>query len=73
MLLKLSYIVLTIIAVIISLFISTIYITGIYGLNTNPFPKEFTMYPNALVPGFLMPSAVFIHVLSLVKLRHEKE
>lgn len=63
-----NYLGLAVIAVIIFLFISTIYFPEIYGYSENPFPKEFTQYPYALVPGFLMPSAVFIHVLTLFRL-----
>ncbi len=63
-----NYLGLAVIAVIIFLFISTIYFPHIYGIGTNPFPTEFGRYPYVLVPGFLMPSAVFVHVLSIVQL-----
>ena len=59
---------LAVIAVIIFLFITTIYFPEIYGDDVASFPQEFGLYPYALVPGFLMPSAVFIHVLSIFKL-----
>lgn len=63
-----NYLGLAVIAVIIFLFLSTIYFPHIYGIGTNPFPTEFGSYPYVLVPGFLMPSAVFMHVLSIVQL-----
>lgn len=63
-----NYLGLAIIAVIIFLFQSTIYIPEIYG-DIAPFPIEFLNYPYILVPSFLMPSAVFMHVLSIVQLR----
>lgn len=63
-----NYLGLAIIAVIIFLFQSTIYIPEIYG-NIKPFPVEFLNYPYILVPSFLMPTAVFIHVLSIVQLK----
>jgi len=63
-----NYLGLAIIAVIIFLFQSTIYIPEIYG-DIEPFPIEFFNYPYILVPSFLMPSAVFIHILSIVQLR----
>lgn len=63
-----NYLGLGIIAFIIFLFQSTIYIPEIYG-EVEPFPIEFLNYPYILVVSFLMPSAVFIHVLSIVQLR----
>ncbi|MEB2786599.1 hypothetical protein [Algoriphagus persicinus] len=63
-----NYLGLVFIAIIIFLFQSTIYIPEIYG-DIEPFPIEFLKYPYILVPSFLMPSAVFMHVLSLVQLR----
>lgn len=64
-----NYLGLVVIAFIIFLFISTIYAPQIYGQIGPLMPIDFTYYPYLLVPGFLMPSAVFIHVLSLVQLR----
>lgn len=65
-----NYLGLIVIAVIIILFLTTIYFPEIYGPNTAIFPSEFGLYPYALVPGFLMPSAVFIHVLSIIQLKN---
>ncbi len=70
LLLAWNYLGLLVIAVIISLFITTIYLPEIYGPNTVIFPTDFGLYPYALVPGFLMPSAVFIHVLSIIQLKN---
>ena len=61
-----------VIAVIITLFITTIYFPEIYGLEADIFPNEFGLYPYATVPGFLMPSAVFIHILSITQLLNRK-
>jgi len=63
-----NYLGLTVIAVIIFLVQSAIYLPEIYGSDTILLPKKFAMYPYVLVGGFLMPSAVFIHVLSIVQL-----
>lgn len=63
-----NYLGLAIIAFIIFLFQSTLYIPEIYG-EIKPFPMEFLNYPYVLVVSFLMPSAVFIHILSIVQLR----
>lgn len=63
-----NYLGLGVISIIIFLFQSTIYFPEMYG-DIEPFPVEFLKYPYILVPSFLMPSAVFIHVLSIVQLR----
>ncbi len=63
-----NYLGLIVISIIIILFQLTIYTPEIFGPDTSPFPSDFGRYPYVLVPGFLMPSAVFIHVLSLVQL-----
>ena len=68
-----NYLGLLVIAVIISLFITTIYFPQIYGSNTAIFPVDFGLYPYALVPGFLMPSAVFIHVLSIIQIKNRTD
>ena len=60
---------LVVIAGIIFLFMTTIYVPEMYGPNVEPFPTAFTGYPYVLVAGFLMPSAVFIHVLSHFQLK----
>lgn len=70
LLLAWNYLGILVIVVIISLFITTIYLPEIYGSNTTIFPTDFGLYPYALVPGFLMPSAVFIHVLSIIQLKN---
>ncbi len=70
LLLAWNYAGLLVIASIIFLFLTTIYTPEIYGPDTAPFPTDFGWYPYVLVPGFLMPSAVFVHVLSIVQLNH---
>ena len=73
LLLAWNYLGLLVIAVIISLFITTIYLPEIYGPNTPIFPTDFGFYPYVLVPGFLMPSAIFIHVLSIIQLKNSPD
>lgn len=68
-----NYLGLAVIAVIIFLFLTTIYKPEFYGLTGPLMPLDFTYYPYILVPGFLMPSAVFVHVLSIVQLRKVKD
>ncbi|MDT0606866.1 hypothetical protein [Croceitalea rosinachiae] len=64
-----NYLGLLVIASIIILFQLTIFAPHVFGPNTASFPLGFLQYPYMLVPAFLMPSAVFIHVLSIVQLR----
>ncbi|MEL6194606.1 MAG: hypothetical protein AAFR66_21280, partial [Bacteroidota bacterium] len=69
-----NYLGLTVIASIIFLFLTTTMLPEMYGSTEPLLPKEFGMYPYVVVPGFLMPSAVFMHVFSLVQLsRKSKE
>lgn len=64
-----NYMGLAVITSIIFLFNSSIYLPEIYGADSNLMPIEFTYYPYIIVAGFLMPSAVFMHVLSIVQLK----
>jgi hypothetical protein len=59
---------LLVIAVIIALFITTIYVPSLWGSEVPLGPVAFTHYPYVVVAGFLMPSAVFVHALSLAQL-----
>jgi len=68
-----NYIGLAVITVIIFLVQSAIYLPEIYGSDVVLLPREFVMYPYVLIAGFLMPSAVFIHVLSIVQLGNTTE
>lgn len=64
---------LAVIATIIFLFMSTIYFAEFFGSSEPIMSKEFGVYPYPLVAGFLMPSAVFMHVLSIVQLIKSKK
>lgn len=64
-----NYLGLTVIASIIFLFITSMYAPQIYGSEVGLLSNQLGTYPFTLVAGFLMPSAVFIHVLSLVQAR----
>lgn len=64
-----NYLGLIVIATIIFLFTSSIYLPEIYGSDIALMPIEFTTYPYIIVAGFLMPSAVFMHFLSIVQLK----
>lgn len=67
-----NYLGLVVLASVIFVFFTTIYTPELYGYEITPAPIAFTHYPFILVAGFLMPLAVFIHVLSIVKYRQEK-
>ncbi|QSE95957.1 hypothetical protein [Fulvivirga lutea] len=62
-----NYAGLLIILSIIILFLTSIYAPHLY--PESPYISlKFTSYPFVLVAGYLMPAAVFIHVLSIVQL-----
>ncbi len=67
-----NYIGLGVIAFIIFLFITTIFIPSIWGSTQSLVPIEFISFPYLLVPSFLMPSAIFMHILSIVQLSKKK-
>ena len=58
---------LLVIAFIISLFLTGTYFPEIYEDPNQRLTPIYTQYPYILVAGFLMPSAVFIHFLSLAQ------
>ncbi len=64
-----NYLGLAVIAVILFLFQTTIYFPEWYDSKTALMPLAAVKYPYILVAGFLMPSAVFVHLLSIVQLR----
>lgn len=63
-----NYTGLLVIASIIFLFLSSIFNPQLFGSETMLLPAESVKYPYVLVAGFLMPTAVFIHVLSIAQL-----
>ncbi len=63
---------LVVIASIITVIMTTIYVPELYGPDTLPMPKEFGAYPYVLVAGFLMPSAVLVHIICLMKLSRKR-
>jgi hypothetical protein len=65
-----NYLGLAVLASVIFVFLTTTFFPGFYGSSTNLMPMEFTKYPYTLVAGFLMPVAVFIHLLSIVQLKN---
>src|SRR5690606_3916100 len=57
---------------IIFVVVTTVYFPGFYGSSESLMSKEFGMYPYILVPAFLMPFAVLMHILSIVQLNKKK-
>ncbi len=62
-----NYIGLGVLASVIFLFITVIYKPDMYGSNTPLLPLEAFTYPYVLIAGFLMPVAVFLHILSIIQ------
>ncbi len=65
--LRWNFLGLMVIASIIILFQTSIYLPELYTSDI-VITTKFVSYPYVLVPGFLMPLAVFIHVLSITQL-----
>jgi hypothetical protein len=67
-----NYIGIAILASVIFVFLSTIFLPELYGSESSLMSLTFTNYPYTLIAGFLMPVGVFMHVLSIVQLRKSK-
>jgi len=63
-----NYLGLGVLVSVIFVFITCVYVPGIYGSKVPLLPLESMEYPYVLIAGFLMPVAVFLHVLSAVQL-----
>ncbi len=64
-----NYLGLAVIASIIYLFLASVYTPEIYGSEVPLLPLEALTYPYVLIAGFLMPTAVFLHILSILQIR----
>lgn len=64
-----NYLGLAIIASIIFLFMTSIYKPELWGASEPMLPMEMLTYPYVLIAGFLMPVAVFLHILSITQLK----
>ncbi|MGB0425115.1 MAG: hypothetical protein ACPGED_12360 [Flavobacteriales bacterium] len=63
-----NYLGLVVFASIIFVFMTCIYAPELYGGASPLLPLKAFSYPYVLIAGFLMPAAVFLHVLSIVQL-----
>ncbi len=66
-----NYLGLAVIAFIIFLFTTTTYFPKFWGSEVTLATKEMVTFPFVLVPAFLMPSAVFMHIVSILQLRRK--
>jgi hypothetical protein len=67
-----NYLGLGVLASVIFLFLASMYQPTIFGSDLPLLPLESMTYPYILIAGFLMPTAVFLHVLSIIQLRNTK-
>lgn len=67
-----NYIGLGVLASVIVLFMISIYKPQIFGSDVPLMPFEAFTYPYVLIAGFLMPTAVFLHILSIVQVQEKK-
>jgi len=66
-----------IVGILMVLFVAVIIATNVYqpqiwGLAESSVKKEFMQLPYLLLAGFLAPSAIFIHLISLIQLNKRK-
>lgn len=63
-----NYLGLAVIASIIFLFMTTLFVPQLWGHEKSVAPIGFLDFPYVMVASFLMPTAVFVHVLSIIQL-----
>ncbi|PCJ97183.1 MAG: hypothetical protein COA50_05970 [Flavobacteriaceae bacterium] len=51
------------------IFITSFYFPSIWGQENAEISEEFNQFPFLLLPTFFMPSAIFMHILSIIQLR----
>jgi hypothetical protein len=67
-----NYVGLSVLASVIILFLTSIYQPEIFGSEVPLLPLEAMTYPYVLIAGFLMPTAVFLHILSIIQVVKQK-
>lgn len=63
-----NYLGILVLASVIFVFVSTLYLPQIYGFDKTPMKVSFLEYPFILVAAFMMPLAVFLHILSIIRI-----
>jgi hypothetical protein len=65
-----NYLGLLVLASVIILFLASIYTPRIFGSDKSLLPLEAMTYPFVLIPAFLMPTAVYLHFLSIIQVKN---
>ncbi|MEO0897810.1 MAG: hypothetical protein AAFY71_15495 [Bacteroidota bacterium] len=64
-----NYLGLFILGTVVATFMTIVFFPAIWGESSSPMSPEFGSFPFVYVAGFLMPTAVFVHIFSLLQLR----
>ena len=64
-----NYLGLFVLASVIFVYLTSVYKPEIYGSQSPLLPLAALTYPYVLIAGFLMPVAVFLHILSILQVR----
>lgn len=68
-----NFVGLALLAIIVGLFITNAYFPSIWGAEQSLISTEIAGMPFILIPSLYMPSAVFMHILSIVQLHKSKK
>ncbi len=68
-----NYLGLLVLASVIALFTTTVFFPSLWGYEGVFVPTEFLDFPYILVAAYLMPMAVFVHIVSIIQLTGSKE
>jgi len=52
-------------------FITSFYFPSFWGISATTISLKFAHYPFMLLPSFFMPSAIFVHVMSIIQLSNQ--
>lgn len=63
-----NFVGLAVLTSVVALFFTTVFFPTVWGVSETWANPEFATFPYTLVAGFLMPVAVFMHILSIVQL-----
>ena len=64
-----NYLGLFVLASVIFVYLTSVYKPEIYGSQSPLLPLDALTYPYVLIAGFLMPVAVFLHILSILQVK----
>jgi uncharacterized membrane protein len=63
-----NYLGILVLIAVVAVFMTTIFFPELWGSETPLAPKAFGTFPFVLVASFLMPVAIFVHILSIIQL-----